>query len=113
MYMRLSLCSINCNCIYVTTGSFVPTVLHLKFASYYAVVIWLCPPISTEDILKVILIIQKLHEIWKSLRGNKEDILSTVIGDFLGKTLTDKKVSSSELSEVCTIEMRAVVDIKM
>jgi hypothetical protein len=47
----------------------------------------------------VILRIQKLHEIWKTPRGNKENISSTVIGDFLGTTLAKKKVCSPELSE--------------
>jgi hypothetical protein len=61
----------------------------------------------------VILRIEKLHEIWKTLRGNKENILSTVIGDFLGATVANKKVSSSELSEVCTLEVHTVVDIKI
>jgi hypothetical protein len=55
----------------------------------------------------------KFHENWKSLGGNKEDTLSAVIGDFLGTTLANKKVSSSELSQLCTLEIHAVVDIKI
>jgi hypothetical protein len=73
----------------------------------------LCPPVSTEDPLKVILRIQKLHEIWKSLEENKGNIWSGVFGDFLGTTLAYKKVSSSELSEVCTLEMHAIVVINI
>jgi hypothetical protein len=94
--MLLSLCSINYNCIYIRTGSFVLAVLRLKFASCCADVMWLCRPISAEELLEEVLRIQKLHDIWKSLRGNKEGNFYTVIKDFIGTTSTNEKVSLSE-----------------